>query len=107
MFSLSGNTTRTAHHQHVSFFQFLVEYQGRGLHKLLLRMETFFEFLERKPKIDNSGTDVAEHLQGKLELKDMSFKYPTRPESDVLKVISGVHATFTGFWPSEMAKPRT
>lgn len=55
--------------------------------RMILRMETFFEFLERKPKIDiTTGKDVTQNISGVLNFKNVSFRYPTRPDLDVLKV---------------------
>ena len=68
-------------------FQSLIEWQARRFFKMMLKMETFFEFLERNPKVDiTTGKDKTEKLFGILDFKNVSFKYPTRPDSDVLKV---------------------
>ena len=67
-------------------FQTLVQWQGREFFKTLLKLETFFEYFERKSKLKTSGKETKEKLLGKLEFKGVSFKYPTRPDSEVLKV---------------------
>ena len=54
---------------------------------MMIKMETFFEFLEREPKVDTtSGKETNEQLAGKLVFSNVSFEYPTRPDSDILKV---------------------
>ena len=50
-------------------------------------MEIFFEYIERKPEVDTSGKYICnDKLLGKIEFKDVSFHYPTRSESQILKV---------------------
>lgn len=49
------------------------------------------ELIRRKPAIDyhNFRKDLRDaKLQGKLEFKDLTFAYPTRPNIDVLKNVS-------------------
>lgn len=45
-----------------------------------------FELINREPKISNDGDKAPERLTGRLEFKNVSFSYPSRPESSVLKV---------------------
>ena len=79
--------THTYRMKFLSFpFQTLVQWQGREFFKTLLKLETFFEYFERKSKLKTSGKETKEKLLGKLEFKGVSFKYPTRPDSEVLKV---------------------
>lgn len=62
-----------------------------------------FETIKRKPKIDaydNSGM-VMEDIKGEVELKDVFFRYPSRPEVEIfsgfsLKVSSGTTAALVG-----------
>ncbi|KAG8385354.1 hypothetical protein BUALT_Bualt03G0034400 [Buddleja alternifolia] len=62
-----------------------------------------FETIERKPKIDaadNSGI-VLEDIKGDIELKDVYFRYPARPEVQIfagfsLNVPSGKTAALVG-----------
>ena len=55
---------------------------------MLLKLETFFEYFERKSKLNTSGNETTDTVVGKLEFKGVSFKYPTRSDSEVLKVNS-------------------
>ena len=43
-------------------------------------------YIDRKPDIPNSGKLSPATLEGRLDFKDVTFAYPTRPEMDVLKV---------------------
>ncbi|KAJ7303295.1 hypothetical protein JRQ81_012236, partial [Phrynocephalus forsythii] len=44
-----------------------------------------FEYIDRTPKISCSGTLTCEDLQGNVDLKDVSFSYPNKENSPVLK----------------------
>ncbi|XP_063626535.1 mitochondrial potassium channel ATP-binding subunit [Cydia splendana] len=46
-----------------------------------------FEYINKEPKMDTSGTKVIKYheLHGDIEFKDVTFAYPTRPEAIVLK----------------------
>lgn len=50
--------------------------------------EKVFEYLDRKPKHPADGTEAPDTCSGVVEFKDITFAYPTRPETDVLKVCS-------------------
>ncbi|KAM4053825.1 ABC-type oligopeptide transporter ABCB9 isoform 1-T2 [Anomaloglossus baeobatrachus] len=50
--------------------------------------EKVFEFIDRKPKMVNDGTFAPEHLEGKVEFRNVTFAYPTRPTAQVLKNLS-------------------
>ncbi|KAE8635084.1 hypothetical protein XENTR_v10002510 [Xenopus tropicalis] len=50
--------------------------------------EKVFEFIDRKPKMENNGTLAPEHLEGKVEFRNVTFSYPTRPTSLVLQNLS-------------------
>ncbi|XP_069771731.1 antigen peptide transporter 2a [Narcine bancroftii] len=50
--------------------------------------ERVFEYLDRKPAIRCDGTLVPEILTGHLEFKNVSFSYPMRPHTQVLKDVS-------------------
>uniref|UniRef100_A0A0E0JMT7 MDR-like ABC transporter n=1 Tax=Oryza punctata TaxID=4537 RepID=A0A0E0JMT7_ORYPU len=45
-----------------------------------------FEIIDREPKIDISGTSgiILEDIKGDVELKDVCFSYPARPEQRIL-----------------------
>lgn len=51
--------------------------------------EKVFEYLDREPKHPADGTEAPETCTGLVEFKDVTFAYPTRPETDILKVCSG------------------
>ena len=39
-------------------------------------------------KFDNKGKNSAKNINGKIEFKNVSFAYPTRPENKILKNVS-------------------
>ena len=46
-----------------------------------------FEFIDRKPEIRyDIGKLAPAQLEGRLEFKNVSFSYPSRPDTEVLKV---------------------
>ncbi|PIK38343.1 putative ATP-binding cassette sub-family B member 9 [Apostichopus japonicus] len=47
-----------------------------------------FQLINREPKLKNDGQKSPEHLKGKVEFKNVSFAYPSRPDSSVLKNVS-------------------
>ncbi|CAD5206734.1 unnamed protein product [Bursaphelenchus okinawaensis] len=47
-----------------------------------------FEYIDRKPDIDTSGTYIPEKVVGRIEFKDVQFSYPTRPNLPILKNLS-------------------
>ncbi|KAH7838311.1 hypothetical protein Vadar_024867 [Vaccinium darrowii] len=62
-----------------------------------------FETIKRKPKIDAYETSgiVMEDIEGEVELKDVLFRYPSRPEVQIfsgfsVKVSSGTTAALVG-----------
>ncbi|XP_019418125.1 PREDICTED: ABC transporter B family member 9-like [Lupinus angustifolius] len=48
---------------------------------------SIFDILDRKPEIDSSSTEgtTLETVTGDIELQHVSFKYPTRPDIQILK----------------------
>ncbi|KAH0630646.1 hypothetical protein JD844_013899 [Phrynosoma platyrhinos] len=50
--------------------------------------EKVFEYIDRMPKISPSGVLAPKDLQGHMVLKDVSFSYPDRDSSLVLKGVS-------------------
>ena len=68
--------------------QHLAGHQAKEFLRSMLKMETFFEYIERKPELPTSGTLKPEQLRGTIEFKDVCFSYPTRPNTQVLKVHS-------------------
>ncbi|MEE6527267.1 hypothetical protein FKM82_028529, partial [Ascaphus truei] len=48
--------------------------------------EKVFEFIDRQPKIVNDGALAPDNLEGKVEFRNITFTYPTRPAAQVLKV---------------------
>jgi ATP-binding cassette subfamily B (MDR/TAP) protein 1 len=62
-----------------------------------------FETINRKPKIDANVTSgiVLENIKGDIELKDVYFRYPTRPDVHIFSgfsfyIPSGTTAAFVG-----------
>uniref|UniRef100_A0A1A8IQE5 ABC-type oligopeptide transporter ABCB9 n=2 Tax=Nothobranchius kuhntae TaxID=321403 RepID=A0A1A8IQE5_NOTKU len=50
--------------------------------------EKVFEYLDRKPKHPAEGADAPDICTGLVEFKDITFAYPTRSETDILKGVS-------------------
>lgn len=44
-----------------------------------------FEYMHKKPAIPYDG-QVEKVVQGRIDFEDVTFAYPTRPNSNVLKV---------------------
>lgn len=49
-----------------------------------------FQYIDREPEIPNDGTLAPADFTGRVVFKNVSFSYPTRSDSDVLKNISFV-----------------
>ncbi|CAB1320014.1 unnamed protein product [Coregonus sp. 'balchen'] len=47
--------------------------------------EKVFEYMDREPKHQHDGKEVPDTCKGLVEFKDVTFSYPTRPETDILK----------------------
>ncbi|XP_019619825.1 PREDICTED: ABC transporter B family member 1-like [Branchiostoma belcheri] len=50
--------------------------------------ERIFELLDRKAEVNVSGGKVLDGLNGGIVFKNVSFTYPSRPDSEVLKEVS-------------------
>ncbi|XP_029961299.1 ABC-type oligopeptide transporter ABCB9 [Salarias fasciatus] len=50
--------------------------------------EKVFEYLDRKPEHPADGTEAPDRCTGLVEFRDVTFAYPTRPETDILKGVS-------------------
>ncbi|XP_066465712.1 ABC-type oligopeptide transporter ABCB9 isoform X2 [Tiliqua scincoides] len=50
--------------------------------------EKVFEFIDREPTMVNDGTLAPSQLEGKVEFKNVSFAYRTRPATRVLQNVS-------------------
>uniref|UniRef100_A0A673CGJ6 ABC-type oligopeptide transporter ABCB9 n=1 Tax=Sphaeramia orbicularis TaxID=375764 RepID=A0A673CGJ6_9TELE len=50
--------------------------------------EKVFEYLDRKPKHPADGKEAPDTCTGLVEFKDITFAYPTRPETNILKGVS-------------------
>ena len=62
----SHTHTHTYRMKFLSFsFQTLVQWQGREFFKTLLKLETFFEYFERKSKLKTSGKETKENWSSK------------------------------------------
>ena len=60
-----------------------------GLMQAIGASQKVFEFIDRKPLVKPEGGSMRPNkLQGRIEFRNVSFAYPTRPDSLVLKVRS-------------------
>lgn len=50
--------------------------------------EKVFEYLDKEPSHPADGTEAPDTCTGLVEFKDVTFAYPTRPDTDILKVCS-------------------
>ena len=57
-----------------------------GLMQAAGASEKVFEYIDREPEIKNDGTLAPKGLKGQIEFKNVSFHYPSRPDTPVLKV---------------------
>lgn len=48
--------------------------------------EKVFEFIDRNPTMVNDGTLAPSLLEGKVEFRNVTFTYRTRPATQVLQV---------------------
>ncbi len=49
-------------------------------------VERLLEYLERIPEVDLNGEEAPGQLQGKIEFKNVTFKYASRNDKPVLQV---------------------
>ena len=52
----------------------------------MLKMEYFFQYVERQPEIVMSGTEKPQYMEAEIQFKNVTFSYPSRPQEVVLKV---------------------
>jgi ATP-binding cassette subfamily B (MDR/TAP) protein 9 len=58
-----------------------------GLMQAAGASQKVFEYIDRQPAIStNSGKLTLPRLDGRIEFRNVSFAYPSRPDSIVLKV---------------------
>lgn len=57
-----------------------------GLMQAVGASEKVFEIIDREPQIKNDGALAPASFQGKVEFRNVSFKYPSRSNEFVLKV---------------------
>ncbi|KAL2084425.1 hypothetical protein ACEWY4_019943 [Coilia grayii] len=50
--------------------------------------EKIFEYVDRTPDIPPDGTEAPEKLNGHVQFKDVTFSYPKRPDTAILKGLS-------------------
>ncbi|KAI0227571.1 ATP-binding cassette sub-family B member 9 [Lamellibrachia satsuma] len=66
-----------------------ISYVYTGLMQAIGASQKVFEFIDRKPLVKPEGGNVRPNkLQGRIEFHNVSFAYPTRPDSLVLKNVS-------------------
>uniref|UniRef100_A0A915J4T7 Uncharacterized protein n=1 Tax=Romanomermis culicivorax TaxID=13658 RepID=A0A915J4T7_ROMCU len=59
-----------------------------GLMQAVGSSRRVFQLIDRRPAILNAGSIVKKTLHGRIEFKNVSFAYPTRPNSKVLTNVS-------------------
>ena len=58
-----------------------------GLMQAVGASNKVFEFIDRKPEIQyEKGVQAPPSLQGSIQFEDVTFLYPSRPDTPVLKV---------------------
>ncbi|XP_031426297.1 ATP-binding cassette sub-family B member 9 isoform X2 [Clupea harengus] len=50
--------------------------------------EKVFEYIDRKPDSTSGGSDAPDTFKGEVEFINVSFNYPTRPDTEILKNVS-------------------
>ncbi|KAJ8379295.1 hypothetical protein SKAU_G00000730 [Synaphobranchus kaupii] len=50
--------------------------------------EKVFEYINRKPRLAQDGQEAPDMCKGLVEFKNVTFAYPTRPETEILKDVS-------------------
>ncbi|CAH1230516.1 ABCB9 [Branchiostoma lanceolatum] len=63
-------------------------YVYTGLMQAVGASEKVFEYIDRKPEVQNNGFLAPDKLEGLIEFKDVSFAYPARKDIPVLKDVS-------------------
>ena len=48
--------------------------------------EKIFEYVDRSPEIPSDGTLAPQKLNGNVEFQNVTFSYPKRPDTAILKV---------------------
>ncbi|XP_060069453.1 ABC-type oligopeptide transporter ABCB9-like [Ylistrum balloti] len=59
-----------------------------GLMQAVGASQKVFEYMDRVPKIINNGTLAPHFVQGRIEFRDVTFAYPTRNDTPILKNVS-------------------
>ncbi|KAM7019022.1 ABC-type oligopeptide transporter ABCB9 [Tautogolabrus adspersus] len=81
----------------ISFFIYMLELAEcleniasvyTGLMQGVGAAEKVFEYLDRNPKHLADGTEAPDTYSGLVEFKNITFAYPTRPETEILKEVS-------------------
>ncbi|KAJ8385958.1 hypothetical protein AAFF_G00177790 [Aldrovandia affinis] len=52
--------------------------------------EKVFEYIDRKPALPQDGQETPDTCKGLVEFKNVTFAYPTRPDTQILKGVSFV-----------------
>ncbi|KAF8366443.1 haf-9 [Pristionchus pacificus] len=59
-----------------------------GLMQAVGASRKVFEFIDRDPKVKNTGTKKPEKMVGRIEFKNVKFSYPIRPDLPIMEDIS-------------------
>lgn len=59
--------------------------------------EKVFEYLDREPKQSAEGSEAPDTCTGLVEFKDVTFAYPTRPETNILQVAAAGPLSYLSF----------
>ncbi|KAM6967839.1 antigen peptide transporter 1 [Aplochiton taeniatus] len=73
--------------QFSSAIQALISYYPE-VRKAIGASEKIFEYLDRKPQVPQKGTLAPETLKGHVQLKNVTFAYPTKKDTVVIKDLS-------------------
>lgn len=49
--------------------------------------EKVFEYIDREPEHPSGGSQAPNTFKGEVEFMNVSFSYPTRPDTEILKVV--------------------
>lgn len=56
-----------------------------GLMQAVGASRKVFEFIDRRPRVENTGTFKPDHMTGKIEFRHVAFSYPIRPDLPIME----------------------